>query len=94
VALMSSTVIIAEKYYTTLDRPYATDLLHDQYVGGGIAWAMGEVPLLLVVAAIFIQWFRSDTREAARNDRAADRDDDAELEKYNAYLRAMQDRSK
>ncbi len=94
VALMSSSQVIAESYYRTLDRPYATDLLHDQYVGGGIAWAMGEVPLLLVVAAIFVQWFRSDTREAARSDRAADRDDDAELEKYNAYLQAMQDRSR
>ncbi len=92
VALMSSNVIIAESYYRALDRPYATDLAHDQYVGGGIAWAMGEIPLLLVVGAIFVQWFRSDSREAVRRDRAADRDDDAELEKYNAYLRSMQDR--
>lgn len=92
VALMSSNRIIAESYYVALDRPYATDLLHDQYVGGGIAWAMGEVPLLLVVGAIFVQWIQSDAREAKRRDRAADRDDDAELEKYNAYLRAMQDR--
>jgi len=91
VALMSSDVIIAESYYQALARPYATDLAQDQYLGGGIAWAMGEVPLLLVIGAIFIQWFRSDAREAQRSDRAADRDDDAALEQYNAYLRGLQD---
>lgn len=91
VALMSSDVVIAESYYAALQRPYATDLAQDQYLGGGIAWAMGEIPLLLVIGAIFIQWFRSDAREAQRSDRAADRDDDAALAKYNAYLASMQD---
>ncbi|MET0467278.1 MAG: cytochrome c oxidase assembly protein, partial [Aeromicrobium sp.] len=91
VALMSSNVVIAESYYRALDRPYATDLAQDQYLGGGIAWAMGEIPLLLVIGAIFVQWFRSDTREATRSDRAADRDDDAALEQYNAYLAGLSD---
>ncbi|MCD9152873.1 bifunctional copper resistance protein CopD/cytochrome c oxidase assembly protein [Aeromicrobium duanguangcaii] len=93
VALMSSSVVIAESYYKALDRPYATDLAQDQYLGGGIAWAMGEVPLLLVIGAIFIQWFRSDSREATRGDRAADRDEDAALAKYNAYLARLEDDS-
>lgn len=93
VALMSSDVIIAESYYTALQRPYATDLAQDQYLGGGIAWAMGEVPLLLVMGAIFIQWFRSDSRDARRGDRAADRDDDAALDKYNAYLASLREDS-
>lgn len=91
VALMSSDVIIAESYYQALERPYATDLAADQYLGGGIAWAMGEIPLLLVVGAIFVQWFRSDSREAKRSDRAAERDDDAALEQYNAYLASLRD---
>lgn len=89
VAVMSAEYVIAERFYVLLDRPYATDLLADQYLGGGIAWATGEVPLVIVMAAIFIQWFRSDTREARRHDRKADRDHDAELEKYNAYLRSL-----
>ncbi len=91
VAIMSSNVIVAESYYRALERPYATDLAQDQYLGGGIAWAMGEVPLLLVIGAIFIQWFRSDAREAQRSDRAADRDDDAALEQYNAYLAGLRE---
>ncbi|MFD1858525.1 hypothetical protein EHW97_09415 [Aeromicrobium camelliae] len=89
VAVMSADYVIAERFYTVLDRPYATDLLADQYLGGGIAWATGEVPLVLVMAAIFVQWFRSDAREAKRLDRKADRDHDAELEKYNAYLQSL-----
>ena len=92
VALMSARTVIAEPYWSVIDRPYRTDLLADQYLGGGISWAMGEVPLLLVFGALFVQWIRSDLREARRRDRAADRDGDAELAAYNARLREMHDR--
>lgn len=86
IGIMSSEKVIAGDYYRELDRPFATDLLADQYLGGGIAWAMGEVPLVLVMAAIFVQWIRSDTREARRYDRQAVRDEDAALDAYNAHL--------
>ena len=89
IAIMSSNRVFANDYWTTIDRPYATDLLHDQYVGGSIAWALGEVPLLVVMIALFAQWIRSDQREAKRLDRQADRDDDAALEAYNARLRDL-----
>jgi putative copper resistance protein D len=89
IAVMSSNTVIAESYWTAIDRPFRTDLLADQYLGGGISWAMGEVPLVLVLGALFVQWIRSDRREALRLDRAADRDDDAALEAYNAYLRNL-----
>ena len=36
--------------------------------------------------ALLIQWRRSDQRTAKRLDRAADRDDDADLAAYNAML--------
>jgi putative copper resistance protein D len=35
---------------------------------------------------LLVQWSRSDQRTARRLDRAADRDDDAELAAYNAML--------
>ncbi|WP_407648874.1 cytochrome c oxidase assembly protein [Actinacidiphila epipremni] len=60
--------------------------LGDQGTGGGIAWAFSEVPTLLVLLALLVQWARSDSRAAARGDRQAERDDDAELAAYNAYL--------
>src|SRR5215213_3322992 len=65
------------------------DLLRDQGVAGGIVWAFGELPTVLVLLVIFFSWAASDARRARALDRAADRDGDAELEAYNARLRAM-----
>lgn len=92
VVLMTSTSVIAENFYTYLGSPWATDLLGDQYVGGGIAWAGGELPLILVVAALGIQWSRSDEREAKRKDRHLDRGLDDEFEVYNDMLQKLSDR--
>ncbi len=89
IAIMSSARVLAASYWATLERPYSTDLLADQYLGGSVSWALGEVPLVLVMIALLVQWFRSDQREARRLDRAADRDGDAELAAYNAHLRDL-----
>lgn len=89
IAVMSSNTVFALDYWKSLDRPYRTDLLNDQYLGGGMAWAMGEIPLVLVMLAILFQWVRSDSREARRFDRSEDRSDDAALEAYNARLRDL-----
>jgi putative copper resistance protein D len=89
IALMNTDRVLAPTYYATLHRPYATDLLADQQLGGAISWALGEVPIVLVMAAIFVQWFRADRREARRHDRRHDRAAAAgedELASYNAYL--------
>jgi len=94
IAVMSADTVFAGDYFRMLDRPYSTDLLADQYLGGGIAWAMGEIPLVLVMGALFVQWLRSDTREARRRDRQADRDGDAELAAYNAHLRDLAEHGK
>jgi cytochrome c oxidase assembly factor CtaG len=89
IALLSGTTLLAPGYYRRLDRPYWTDLLADQHLGGGIGWAMGELPILLVLGAVFIQWSRSDARDARRFDRGSD----DELERYNAHLARLQARS-
>jgi putative copper resistance protein D len=94
VALMSSKNVIAAPYWAVIDRPYNTNLLADQYLGGGISWAMGEVPLVLVFGALFVQWIRADVREARRRDRAADRDGDAELVAYNARLQELAEKDR
>jgi cytochrome c oxidase assembly factor CtaG/putative copper export protein len=89
IALMNTQDVLAPAYYGTLDRPYATDLLADQHYGGALSWALGEVPIVLVVAAIFVQWFRSDRRESRRSDRQHDRQVASgtdELSSYNAFL--------
>ncbi|MGH3431646.1 MAG: cytochrome c oxidase assembly protein [Thermocrispum sp.] len=87
VILMNSQTVIGETFYTQLKLPWAGDLLTEQRLGGGIAWAFGEVPALIVLITLMVQWARADEREAKRTDRKADRggpDDD--LAAYNAML--------
>ncbi|OBK28799.1 copper resistance protein CopD [Mycobacterium sp. 1165196.3] len=86
VVLMGTKKVLGADYYRSLDLGWHTDLLGDQRLGGGIAWAAGEFPLVIVMLALLIQWARSDRRTAKRLDRAAERDDDAELMAYNAML--------
>ncbi|WKK23301.1 cytochrome c oxidase assembly protein [Streptomyces olivoreticuli] len=68
------------------------DPLEDQQAGGGIAWAFSEIPSVVVLLALVLQWYRSEQRQARRFDRAADRDGDKELTAYNAYLASLQSR--
>jgi cytochrome c oxidase assembly factor CtaG len=86
VALMSSTTVVAESYYQLLDRGWATDLLADQYLGGSMTWALGEVPMVAVMIVLLAQWHRADTKTAKRHDARAARDNDADLAAYNAML--------
>ncbi|MBX7456407.1 bifunctional copper resistance protein CopD/cytochrome c oxidase assembly protein [Mycolicibacterium sp. 3033] len=86
VVLMGTDTAMGGDFYRSLGLPWHTDLLADQRLGGAIAWAAGEVPLVVVLIALFVQWSRSDDRTARRLDRAADRDDDADLAAYNAML--------
>src|ERR1700738_5687967 len=83
---MSMQKVLGESFYRSLHLSWHTDLLGDQRLGGGIAWAAGEIPLVVVMIALLVQWTRSDQRTARRLDRAAERDDDAELAAYNAML--------
>ena len=86
VVLMGTQTVLGETFYRSLHLSWHTDLIGDQRLGGGIAWAAGEIPLVIVMIALLIQWRRSDQRTAKRLDRAADRDDDADLAAYNAML--------
>ncbi|MDN5749377.1 MAG: cytochrome c oxidase assembly protein, partial [Pseudonocardia sp.] len=86
VTLMSTATLLGGGFYRLLDLPWMADLLADQRVGGGIAWATGELPMLLVVLVLLVGWSRDDAREAARHDRRADADGEADLAAYNAML--------
>ncbi|MCE7007486.1 bifunctional copper resistance protein CopD/cytochrome c oxidase assembly protein [Kibdelosporangium philippinense] len=89
VILMSMQQIIGDRFYRSLALPWASDLLSDQRLGGGIAWAAGELPLIVVLVALLVQWARQDEKEARRRDRKADADGEAELAAYNAMLDKM-----
>jgi cytochrome c oxidase assembly factor CtaG len=85
--MMSSSLLTAT--FANPPAGWGVDPIADQAAGGGLAWAFGEVPTLLVLLALFVQWSKSDEREARRGDRKAERDGDAELNDYNAYLAGL-----
>ncbi|MFI9504944.1 cytochrome c oxidase assembly protein [Nocardia sp. NPDC052566] len=94
IALMSMTTVMGGWFFRSLGLGWNTDLLGDQRTGGSLAWASGEVPLVVVMLALLIQWSRSDKRLAQRMDRAADRDNDAELASYNAMYAELAKRDR
>lgn len=94
VALMSMNTVLGDWFYRGLGLDWHTDLLGDQRTGGSLAWASGEVPLVVVMLALLVQWSRSDQRLAQRSDRAADRDHDAELAAHNAMFAELAQRDR
>jgi putative copper resistance protein D len=75
-----------------MGRTWGPTPLEDQYIGGGIAWSIGEIPTLIAAITVAIQWSRSDEKMQKRRDRHADRTGDAELEAYNERLRKLAER--
>ncbi|MFF0492893.1 cytochrome c oxidase assembly protein [Nocardia sp. NPDC004068] len=94
VALMSMTTVMGGWFYRSLGLSWNTDLLDDQHTGGSLAWASGEIPLVVVMLALLVQWSRSDSRLAQRLDRAADRDHDAALAAHNAMFAELAKRDR
>ncbi|MFJ4963407.1 cytochrome c oxidase assembly protein [Streptomyces sp. NPDC088729] len=95
ISLMSSTSLIGEGWWSLLDRPWVRYPLEDQYDAGAIAWATGDIPVLITTVILAIQWVRSDRREARRVDRQIDRGDDRDpLAAYNAYLASLHARDR
>ena len=89
IMLMNYKTVLAQSWYAGIGLPWVPDLLQSQQVGGGVAWAAGEIPLFIVMLALAWQWYQTDMREARRGERQAERDDDAELKAYNEMLREM-----
>lgn len=89
VIVMTRDTVIAKSLYTFLNEPWMTDLPHDQYVGGGIAWAAGEFPLVIIIIALVMQWSRQDARVAKRVDRHLDSGADSSFDAYNEMLARM-----
>jgi putative copper resistance protein D len=88
VAVMMSASLITT---TFADPPagWGVNPLADQATAGSIAWSFGELPTVLVLAVVLFSWMGSEERRGRTMDRAAERDQDADLEAYNARLRAL-----
>lgn len=89
VSIMMANTLVVE----TFAHPpagWATGPIADQSNAGAIAWSFAELPTVLVFAVVFFGWARSEERKGSRIERAFERTrEDAELEAYNARLRAL-----
>ncbi|MGH3941614.1 MAG: cytochrome c oxidase assembly protein, partial [Pseudonocardiaceae bacterium] len=92
ISLMGSATVIGGDFFRSLALPFVSDLLADQRTAGAMAWAAGEIPMVVVLIALVVQWVRTDDREARRFDRKADSDGAAELAAYNALLTQLAER--
>ncbi|WP_148315107.1 cytochrome c oxidase assembly protein [Streptomyces sp. CCM_MD2014] len=95
ISLMSSSALIGEGWWSLLDRPWVEEPMDDQYDAGAIAWATGDIPVLITTIILAIQWIRADLREARRVDRQIERGDGNDpLAAYNAYLAGLHARDR
>lgn len=89
VYLMQLSTVLAGDFYQSLQLPWGVDVMHDQNVGGGIAWASGSFPLVVVFGTLFAQWLREDRADMKAYEDKAAVDDEEELRAYNAMLADM-----
>jgi len=90
IAMMTMTTTMGANFYRSLALPWVPSINDDQHLGGAIAWGSSEVPLVMVVIALVIQWARQDRRTAVRSDRHADAGyGDDQMDAYNNMLREL-----
>ena len=89
IALMGGTGLLLADWYGAMGRPWGISALADQQMGGGLAWGLGEFPTIILAIVVAFMWARSDTKDAKRLDRKADRDNDADLGQYNDMLAGL-----
>jgi putative copper resistance protein D len=89
IATMTMTSVLGGTFYRSLHLPWLASLTDDQHLGGAIAWGSSELPIIVVVVALVVQWARQDRRTATRTDRHADARYDDDLDAYNAMLREL-----
>ncbi|WP_319432219.1 cytochrome c oxidase assembly protein [Mycobacterium sp. RTGN5] len=89
IATMTMTQILGGTFYRSLHLPWLASLNDDQHLGGALAWGSSELPIIVVVVALVVQWARQDRRTAVRTDRHADAHYDDDHDAYNAMLREL-----
>lgn len=89
IAMMQMREPLNAEFYLSLDLPFDVDLMQQQLVGGGIAWAIGELPLIIVSVAHGLQWAKNDRKESERHDRREERTGEQELDAYNHMLASL-----
>lgn len=68
------------------------DPMADQNVAGGLAWAYGELPSVLMLLFILVRWQRDEARGWAKSERKIATEGTPELDDYNDYLQQLSTR--
>jgi cytochrome c oxidase assembly factor CtaG len=89
IAMMTKTTAVGDTYYATMALPWITSRTDDQHLGGAIAWAASEVPLVMVVIALVTQWARQDRGTPARSGRHSDAGYDDDMDAHDTMLREL-----
>ncbi|MCW2675833.1 MAG: Cytochrome c oxidase caa3-type, assembly factor CtaG-related protein [Modestobacter sp.] len=94
IVMMSNSLLVTT--FAATPASWRIDPLSDQSSAGGIAWAFGEFPTVLVLTVVFFQWSRSEDRANRAVERARDRaiargesGEDPALTAYNERLRRL-----
>jgi putative membrane protein len=97
--MMSSSLLLTS--YATSPGDWGIDPLLDQGWAGGVAWSFGELPTVIVLAIVFVQWSRSEDRAGRAAERARERaiargesGEDPALTAYNERLRRLASQQK
>ena len=89
ISIMNSKALLEASWFGNLGRTWGLSALDDQKMGGALMWGIGEIPTMIVAIAVGFQWSMADKKLAARIDRQADRDGDAELNAYNEMFERL-----
>jgi cytochrome c oxidase assembly factor CtaG len=77
VTIMGQTTLLGGDWYPSLHEgplgAWLPDPFDDQRLAGGILWGAGDLVGLVFFVVLFVQWVRSSTQEARREDRRLDR---------------------
>ncbi|MDF0530635.1 cytochrome c oxidase assembly protein [Tsukamurella sp. 8F] len=68
IIVMTMNGLIGPRLYQYLDVPWMTDLAHDQFVGGVVAWACDEAAIALVTVGLVLHWAWQSAREEESDD--------------------------
>ncbi|MEY4422926.1 MAG: hypothetical protein RLZZ258_29 [Actinomycetota bacterium] len=85
-SLMDGNGLLLADWYGAMGRTWGEAPIDDQHTGGAIAWGIGELPTAALTIIVSMQWFKADTREQRRTDRASDRSGNQDVEAYNEML--------
>lgn len=87
VVMMSATLIV--DFYANPVHGWGISPLADEKTGGGIAWAFTEIPTVILLGVLVMQWQKSEKRTEKALERKSVITHDADLNAYNAYLAQM-----